>query len=787
VKGWTTLSRLNSAVTMRVFAGTDLRAAAIEWKPELMLVDDPILNHMNHAEPDERETAGRICAGFSMRAQSLWRHKAALALAALICAAAAVAIGKSLTPKYRAVAQVYVDARERQPVDREIASRPQDDSELAMAVESQARLITSNSVLLQVIQDTDLDQDQEFAGAASTSRFETSGSRMRSGGDAPQMVALEALRRHTNVYRPERSFIVDIEVWSADPAKAALLADAISNAYVAETNKWHAMAARRAAADLSERLNELQERLRNALDALATYKTQNNLLDTGGGPGSDQQLSASAQRLAAAREATFEAQEKYDQIEASRRNPTDADALPEALQPPALVRLRAQYAGARSRYAELTSELGPLHPALRQMEIQVEDLRRAIIEEVEHSAETATNELARARDYEAGLNEALEQQKRQRVQLSEASAGLRKLEGDVEVSRGVYQSLLDRARLTGAQESLNTSRARVVSEPAMPRRAFPPAMSLLASIGFVLGALAAAAVCLAITADQLPPEAGEPRPVDPLTTTIVSPSIQPPQYQPRQEVAVTAAEKPLIARLQESEVVRMQRSVLTVGTVPDLTRIGWPTLRAGLPANTFVKSVGEMRAAVMRRPSAGAIPVLAVIGGGSQDRSIAALNVALAAARSGSRVLLIDADHATRALSNHGPGKDDSGRFGWLGIGAKAPAAIETINGISVLPLDTASDTRTSDAICKAIAEARSLGGCDLVILDGPASPWSAVDRRLLDFADGLLASLPVNRDINDAVRDIIRALGEAEPKLIGFVLNELHPAAAGGNGKQFA
>ncbi len=33
-----------------------------------------------------------------------------------------------------------------------------------MVVESQARLITSNSVLLQVIQDTHLDKDPEFGG-----------------------------------------------------------------------------------------------------------------------------------------------------------------------------------------------------------------------------------------------------------------------------------------------------------------------------------------------------------------------------------------------------------------------------------------------------------------------------------------------------------------------------------------------------------------------------------------------------------------------------------------------
>ena len=85
-------------------------------------------------------------------------------MAALICACAAVAIGKSLTPKYSATAQLYVDPRELQLVDRELTPRTQDLSGLAMVVESQARLITSNSVLLRAIQDTHLDKDPEFGG-----------------------------------------------------------------------------------------------------------------------------------------------------------------------------------------------------------------------------------------------------------------------------------------------------------------------------------------------------------------------------------------------------------------------------------------------------------------------------------------------------------------------------------------------------------------------------------------------------------------------------------------------
>ena len=175
------------------------------------------------------------------------------------------------------------------------------------------------------------------------------------------------------------------------------------------------------------------------------------------------------------------------------------------------------------------------------------------------------------------------------------------------------------------------------------------------------------------------------------------------------------------------------------------------------------------------------MPVIAVIGAGaSEDRSIATLNIALAAARDGARVLMIDADHATHAISNkvNGLGKSEPSRLGWLSIGTKASRAIKTANGISILPVIKGTDGKVADAIRKAIAQARSAGGYDLVILDGPAMPWSTADRKLLDFADSLVAILPVSLDINDAMEDIITALGDAERKLIGVVLSELQPTA---------
>src|SRR5258708_26821528 len=245
----------------------------------MLVYDEPI----GQARRDRQ--APRTSVGFSVLelARLLWQRRVAIAAAAMICACAAVAIGKTLAPKYTASAQLYVDPRELQLVDRELAPRSQDISGLAIVVESQARLITSNNVLLQVIQDTHLEKDPEFGGdsrgmmATLLGLFgvEThSASEVKLG----QMAALETLNRHISVKKTDRTFIVDIDVWSYDPAKAAMLANAISKAYLEESKNSQSTAARRATTDLSGRPKELQERLRTPQNTLALYNAPNQSL-----------------------------------------------------------------------------------------------------------------------------------------------------------------------------------------------------------------------------------------------------------------------------------------------------------------------------------------------------------------------------------------------------------------------------------------------------------------------------------------------------------------------------
>ena len=736
----------------------------------------------------------------------LCRRRIMIASGALICALIAVAAGKSLTPRFTATAELYVDPRELQLVDRELTPRAQDVSGLAMVVDSQARLMTSSSVLLQVIKEQHLDADPEFGGNARgllARLIGLAGVELHGDTTLAATAALEALNRHITIRKTERSFVVDVEVWSNEPAKAAALANAIASTYLAESRASQANAARRATSDLSGRLKELQLRLRDAETTLATYKAQNNFVGTQDTLISDQQLSASNQRLAAARAQTMDAKARYDQIEATRRGSADAGAIAEALQSPTIANLRAQYAEARKRLAELTAELGPRHPALRQTEKQVDDLRRTIGEEIDRFAQSAKNDLIRARDYEALLNKALETQKRQSVEMSQASVRLREIERDVEASRDVYQSFLKRSRETEEQESLNTSAARIIGEATVPqRRSFPPAVSLLAMIGFLFGALAAGG--LAVAVDRLPGQAPEPGPRGEGRKPRAAAPAQPAEAASpvpvpgavaeaatSTAVPVAPAEKPVIVRLQESDILRTLGGILATSAAADVTRLGWPILRNGTAPSAFLDGVRGIRARLPRRASSNTVPVVAVIGdaAGNDDRSIAALNIALGCVRDGAKVLLIDADPDTGSLSRRlgRLGKLEPHRLGRLSIAGHASRAIQTANGISILPALKGHNGEAADAVRKALARARSASDFDVVILDGPAMPWDVADLHLLDAADVLVAVLPLRLGINESMEEIIAALGPAQDRLAGVVLNELGAATVQEQGKQYA
>ena len=52
--------------------------------------------------------------------------------------------------------------------------------------------------------------------------------------------------------------------------------------------------------------------------------------------------------------------------------------------------------------------------------------------------------------------------------------------------------------------------------------------------------------------------------------------------------------------------VRTLGGILTIGGIPDVARMGWPTLRAGFPQTTFLNAMRDICAVAARRSPAAA-------------------------------------------------------------------------------------------------------------------------------------------------------------------------------------
>ena len=163
----------------------------------------------------------------------LWRGKITILLSTV------VAVGSGRSPSCCS-RRTNTPRRRRSSSTRWICARAQSDisptiqqSDAAvLQVESQARVIASDNVLRRVVASEGLDRDPEFMRGALAEQY-------------GPIAALNELQRRVQVKRSERTYVVDISVTSEDPEKAARLANAIAQTYLAEQTEVRSNAAAR--------------------------------------------------------------------------------------------------------------------------------------------------------------------------------------------------------------------------------------------------------------------------------------------------------------------------------------------------------------------------------------------------------------------------------------------------------------------------------------------------------------------------------------------------------------
>jgi polysaccharide biosynthesis transport protein len=292
--------------------------------------------------------------------------------------------------------------------------------------------------------------------------------------------------------RSDKSYVVDLTVESEDPDKSAQLANAITMAYFDEQAAARTAATRRVSDSLVARLAELKSRVQKADEAVARYKSENNLVGAGGLLVPEQQIVELNKLLTAARAHTAETKARYDQVLELQRKGLDAGSTNEAVNSNTIGRLREQYGAAARLEASLSAKLGPLHPDVRDARAQAQKAQRLVNDEIKRVAEADRGDYQSALANEKSLTTRLDGLKRESVETDRASVRLRELDREVDASRAVYEAFLVRSRETQEQERLDTANIRVISDAQAPiERYFPPRRLVMfaggAAAGLMLG------------------------------------------------------------------------------------------------------------------------------------------------------------------------------------------------------------------------------------------------------------------------------------------------------------
>src|SRR5690606_25645655 len=149
----------------------------------------------------------------------------------------------------------------------------------AAAVESQVEVIESPTLALRVIEREKLESDPEFVERGMVARLAELlfiGRHPPGQDEAARLRAavIDALRERMRVKRRGLTYVLEIRVTSQSPQKAARLANAVADEYLAGQLAAKYRATKRASLWLGSRLEELREQVRGAERAVEGYKAE---------------------------------------------------------------------------------------------------------------------------------------------------------------------------------------------------------------------------------------------------------------------------------------------------------------------------------------------------------------------------------------------------------------------------------------------------------------------------------------------------------------------------------
>jgi len=651
-----------------------------------------------------------------------------------------------MQPVYVATARIEMDRENANILPFQGADSYDYTMDVENYIETQSKILTSETLALQTIRNLRSAAPQEFSSPEGPSEAIAIGS-LANQKRPPELAGFLG---SLSVRRVPTSRLMDVSFESTDPQLAAKIVNAHIATYIQENFQSRYDATTRATGWLSDQLDELKIKVQKAEEARIAYERQNQIWTL------DDKQNITTQRLADINKELTDAQSERMKKESLFQfaKSGNLDAVPQVQNNSALMDLLRKQTEASSQYTDALNQYGPNFPKVQRLQMQLKQVDDSIEKEKKKIVDILESDYREARQRETMLTEALDAQKAEANQMAEKFVEYNILKREAEATKTLYDGLMTKLKETAISQGLRSSNIRVVDPAMIPSFPARPAKARNISLAFLVGLVGG--IGLALLREYLDNTVKTP---DDIETLARLPSLA---VVPQFAGSNGTAKKQRLINATNGHEKRIE------------------LVAQHLPKSQMSEAFRALRTSILLSQADHPPQVILVTSALPREgKTTAAANLAVTLAQLGDRTVLVDADlrkPGVGRLLNLGSGKF-AGLSSYLAgvssldlVTVQHPA-IPNLAAIPTGPLPpNPADLLSSHKFAEAIAELRTK--YKFIVIDSPPV-MAATDAVILSVqTDGVLLVVRSGETPKEAFTRTRDLLNSVKCHILGVVLN---------------